>query len=92
MTDEVTIQQFLQDEVRILRAFQAYWAQEHLANPEHFPATMGMGEWWEQLRSFSDTMTPEIWEKFGSASDGDAPARILAAEGDEPLAGPGGLF
>lgn len=56
---EMTLEEFLADEAAVLQRFKAFWLSNTKVEPEHFPGSMGAGDWWEQLVAFVQTEHPE---------------------------------
>jgi hypothetical protein len=47
---------FIKMEHADLEMFEEYWNRKMKEDPEHFPATMEHGEWWEQYTVWSQSM------------------------------------
>lgn len=52
--EELSVDQWVAEEIARLQRFAAWWAKGTLADAEVFPAMFPCGEWDEQYRCFTD--------------------------------------
>jgi hypothetical protein len=48
----MNIEEFIKDQMEMLKEFQQEWELGKERNPEHYPEELDAGEWDEQLRAF----------------------------------------
>ena len=48
----MTLDQFIEEEKKTLRIFEAWWRAENKKNPKNFPLDMEPGEWDEQYLTY----------------------------------------
>lgn len=53
----LTIEQFIEEELKRIQSFKDWYLREHKTNPEHFPMKMDPGDWDEQLNMFDPSWT-----------------------------------
>lgn len=70
---KVGIDKFVREERRMLRRFGKHWAEQHVVNPEQYPAELGWGEWVEQ---FNFWVEAESEKKCGD----DKPRKVTHKE------------
>lgn len=56
---EITLDEWLQEQMALLQMFAMWYRANHRMNPEHFPERLTPGEWDEQAQTFDPSGASE---------------------------------
>ena len=54
-SNEQSLDDFCKEMAKDIEDFKTWWVKNQTKKPEHWPTTMGRGDWWEQFLAYETT-------------------------------------